>query len=170
MASVNRILSFVIRADGHPAILLVRLAVGAMFLSEGIQKFLYPDALGVERFTIIGFAKANVIAPIVGVFEIVCGTLVLVGRLTRAAALPLFAIMLTALVTTKLPILLGRDVGPFQVRSLEEYGVWAMAHESRTDWAMLLAAPFLAIVGAGRWSFDRWLTARRRQTTSAVHL
>jgi uncharacterized membrane protein YphA (DoxX/SURF4 family) len=29
---------------------LIRLAVGAIFLSEGIQKFLFPDTLGVGRF------------------------------------------------------------------------------------------------------------------------
>jgi len=35
-------------------VLLIRLMVGAVFLSEGIQKFLFPAALGVGRFTTIG--------------------------------------------------------------------------------------------------------------------
>jgi uncharacterized membrane protein YphA (DoxX/SURF4 family) len=78
------------------------------------------------------------------------------------AALPLVTIMLTALVTTKLPVLLGRDIGPFRVRALDDYGFWPMAHESRTDWAMLLAALFLVIAGAGRWSLDARLARRRR--------
>jgi uncharacterized membrane protein YphA (DoxX/SURF4 family) len=147
-------------ADGHPAILLIRASVGAVFVSEGIQKFLYPAQLGVGRFAKIGFANAETIAPFVGTLEILCGLCVLCGLLSRLAALPLVAIMLTALITTKLPIWLGRDVGPFQVRVLEEYGFWAMAHEARTDWAMLLGALFLVIVGPGRWSLDAWLTRR----------
>jgi putative oxidoreductase len=34
--------------------ILIRLIVGGTFLSEGIQKFLFPDALGVGRFVKIG--------------------------------------------------------------------------------------------------------------------
>ena len=37
-----------------PAIIFVRIAVGVVFASEGIQKFLYPDALGAGRFAKIG--------------------------------------------------------------------------------------------------------------------
>ncbi len=33
---------------------LIRLVVGGTFLSEGIQKFLYPNALGMGRFVKIG--------------------------------------------------------------------------------------------------------------------
>ncbi len=36
------------------AILLIRILVGWVFLSEGIQKFLFPDSLGVGRFVKIG--------------------------------------------------------------------------------------------------------------------
>jgi uncharacterized membrane protein YphA (DoxX/SURF4 family) len=94
----------------------------------------------------------------VGSFEIVCGSLVLLGLATRLVALPLIVIMLTALVTTKLPILLGHDLGPFQLRSVPQPGFWAMAHEARTDWAMLLGSLFLTIAGSGRWSLDARLT------------
>jgi uncharacterized membrane protein YphA (DoxX/SURF4 family) len=57
-------------------------------------------------------------------------------------------------VTTKIPILVGHDIGPFRVRSLDTYGFWSMAHEARTDWSMLLGSVFLLIVGAGPWSLD----------------
>jgi putative oxidoreductase len=90
----------------------------------------------------------------VGVVEISAGLLVLVGLLTRLAALALVVDMLVAIGTTKIPILLGHDLGPFKVRNVETYGFWSMAHETRTDWAMLLGALFLLIVGAGRWSLD----------------
>jgi uncharacterized membrane protein YphA (DoxX/SURF4 family) len=57
------------------SVLLIRLLVGAVFLSEGIQKFLFPNDLGVGRFVKIGIPAPQVMAPYVGVVEIVCGAL-----------------------------------------------------------------------------------------------
>jgi uncharacterized membrane protein YphA (DoxX/SURF4 family) len=127
---------------------LIRLAVGAVFLSEGIQKFLYPAAVGAGRFAKIGLPNPEFLGPFVGCFEIACGAAVLAGLLTRLAAVPLVTIMLVALASTKVPILLNR-------------GFWTMAHESRTDWSMLLGSLFLLIAGAGRWSLDALLEKRR---------
>jgi len=143
-----------VKTNAPAAVILIRLTVGAVFLSEGIQKFLYPASLGVGRFEKIGFAAAEVFAPMVGAFEIGCGLLVLLGLLTRFAVLPLIGIMVVAIVTTKLPILLGHDLWGFHVRELSSYGFWSMAHETRTDFAMLLGSMFLFIVGGGRWSLD----------------
>jgi uncharacterized membrane protein YphA (DoxX/SURF4 family) len=123
------------------AVILVRLLVGGVFLSEGIQKFLFPDALGVGRFIKIGIPAACVLAPFVGVVEIVGGLLLIVGLLTRLAAIPLIIDMLVAIATTKIPILV-------------ESGFWAAAHEARTDYAMLLGLIFLLLVGAGPLSVD----------------
>jgi uncharacterized membrane protein YphA (DoxX/SURF4 family) len=72
---------------------------------------------------------------------------VLLGFLTRPAAVALIIDMLVAIVSTKIPILLERDF-------------WSMAHEARTDWSMLLGSVFLLIVGAGKWSMD-WRLANR---------
>jgi len=127
------------RAPG--ATLLIRAAVGAVFLAEGIQKFLYPADRGAGRFAKIGLPEPELLGNLVGTFEVVCGGLILVGLLTRFAAIPLIVIMLVALATTKLPILM-------------ESGFWEMAHEARTDWSMLLGSLFLLIVGAGPWSLD----------------
>src|SRR6266478_384561 len=114
------------RADRtSKAILLIRILVGWVFLSEGVQKFLFPDALGVGRFAKIGIPAPEVMAPFVGVCEIVCGALLVLGLLTRLAAIPMIIDMLVAIGTTKVPILLAS-------------GFWAMAHEARTDYAMLL--------------------------------
>lgn len=129
------------------AVVLIRLLVGAVFLSEGVQKFLFPAELGVGRFVKIGIAAPEVLAPFVGVLEIGCGLLVIVGLATRLAAAPLIVDMLVAIATTKVPILL-------------EKGVWAMAHESRTDWSMLLGSLFLLIVGAGPLSLDARIVGR----------
>jgi len=128
--------------------------VGGVFLSEGIQKFLYPGENGVGRFTKIGIPAPEVMAPFVGVIEIVCGALILIGLLTRLAAIPLIIDMLVAILSTKIPILLGHGFWGFSLRPLPYYGFWGMAHEARTDFAMLLGSIFLLIVGAGAWSLD----------------
>jgi uncharacterized membrane protein YphA (DoxX/SURF4 family) len=137
------------RAPG--VVLLIRLAVGAIFLSEGIQKFLFPAELGVGRFLKIGIPSAGLTAPFVGVCEIVCGALILVGLLTRLAAVPLIVDMLVAILTTKIPMLL-------------KSGFWTMAHEARVDYAMLLGLFFLFIVGAGVWSIDARLELKRKRS------
>jgi len=133
------------RATG--AVILIRLAVGVVFLSEGIQKFLFPGELAAGRFAKIGLPNPEFLGPFVGTFEVACGAAVLAGLLTRLAAVPLITIMLVALVTTKGPILASK-------------GFWAMAHEARTDWSMLLGSMFLLVVGAGPWSID-WLLGSR---------
>ena len=86
---------------------LIRLIVGGTFLSEGIQKFLFPDALGVGRFVKIGIPYPEVMAPFVGVFEIGCGALLIVGLLTRLAAIPMIINISVAIVSTKIPIWAG---------------------------------------------------------------
>ena len=128
-------------SDAPAGVWLIRMAIGAVFIPEGIQKFLFPDALGVGRFTKIGLPAPEFLAPFVGGCEIVCGALLFMGLLTRLAAIPLVIDMLVAVATTKVPILL-------------KSGFWVMAHETRTDLAMLLGCLFLLVVGSGRWSLD----------------
>jgi uncharacterized membrane protein YphA (DoxX/SURF4 family) len=123
------------------ATLLIRLAVGCVFLSEGIQKFLFPADLAAGRFAKIGLPSPELLGPFVGTFEILCGSLVILGMFTRFAAIPLIVIMFAAISMTKLPIFYDK-------------GFWAMAHESRTDFAMLMGSLFLLFVGAGRLSVD----------------
>ena len=130
------------------AVALVRAMVAAVFLTEGIQKFLFPDALGVGRFVKIGIPAPEVMAPFVGVVEIGCGLLILAGLWTRLAALLLIIDMLVAIATTKIPLLV-------------EKGFWTAAHESRTDWSMLLGSTVLFLLGAGGWSLDALLHRRR---------
>lgn len=124
--------------------LFCRLAVGLIFLSEGLQKYITPDATGVGRFTKIGFSNPSFWAYFTGSFEIVCGILVLLGLLTRLAAIPLLIIMIVAFVTTKIPILADK-------------GFWAFAHEYRTDFAMTLLLIYLLIYGGGNYSIDKKL-------------
>jgi uncharacterized membrane protein YphA (DoxX/SURF4 family) len=124
--------------------LLLRVVVGgAVFASEGLQKLLYPLDLGSGRFEKIGLPLAHVLGPAVGITEVVCGLLVVFGVRLRLVTLPLIGIMLGALLTTKLPILLGHDVFGLAVRALPRYGLLAMLHEARTD---LLALSALALL------------------------
>jgi putative oxidoreductase len=133
--------NFLFASRAPAATILIRLIVGGVFLSEGLQKFIFPNALGVGRFLKIGIPFPEVMAPFVGVFEIGCGALIIFGLLTRLAAIPMIINMLVAISTTKIPILL-------------ESGFWKMAHESRTDFSMILGAIFLLLVGAGPISLD----------------
>ena len=136
-----------------PATILIRLMIGGVFLSEGIQKFLFPAARGAGRFEKIGLPAPEFLGSFVGTFETACGALVLAGLLTRLAGIPLMIIMLTAIATTK-------------VKLLAQEGIWEMLHESRTDWAMLLGCIFLMIKGGGRWSVDLWFCKTRLRNKS----
>lgn len=131
-----------ISTDNSKTTIIIRLMVGAVFLSEGIQKFLFPDTLGAGRFAKIGLPVPEFLGSFVGAFEILCGVLVLLGLLTRLASIPLIIIMIVAFGTTKSEVL-AHD------------GFWEMLHGSRTDWAMLLGGIFLLIKGGGSWSLDK---------------
>jgi uncharacterized membrane protein YphA (DoxX/SURF4 family) len=126
---------FATRAPGWS--ILVRLLVGlVVFLPEGIQKLAFPGILGAGRFLRIGIPYPHIMGPFVGVVEIVCGALIIVGLFTRLAAIPLIVIMIVAIVSTKIPILLGHDFWIFHVPKLPHYGFWSMAHEARVDLCM----------------------------------
>jgi len=141
-----------LRATSAPReVVLIRFAVGLIFVSEGTQKFLFPAALGAGRFAKTGIPHPEILGPFVGTMEILCGSLVLLGLATRLAAIPLVFTMLVALTSTKLPILLGHAVWRFAAPA-KGTGVWSMLHESRTDVAMLAGTLFLLAVGAGPWS------------------
>ncbi|WP_295440750.1 DoxX family protein [uncultured Thiodictyon sp.] len=143
------------------ATILIRILVGGVFLTEGIQKFLLPAALGAGRFAGIGIPAPQVMAPFVGVVEIVCGSLLLLGLGTRVAAIPLLINISVAILSTKIPILLGHDFGTFTLPKLARYGFWSALHEGRTDLSMLLGLIFLLIVGGGAASLDTLLTRTR---------
>jgi putative oxidoreductase len=139
---------WIFESNAPAATVLVRLLVGGVFLSEGIQKFLFPAALGVGRFAKIGIPAPEFFAPFVGVVEIVCGTMVIAGLLTRVAAVPLLIDISVAILTTKVPM-------------LAKQGFWAMAHEARTDACMFLGLLFLLWVGGDPLGLDARVGARR---------
>ena len=121
--------------------LIIRLLVGLVFLSEGLQKFLFPEELGVGRFVKLGVPHPQFFGPFVGATEVICGTLLIIGLFTRLAALPLLIVILNAIYFTKIP-------------TLTEKGFWAAAHDGRADFCMLVGLIFLLIYGAGKYSAD----------------
>jgi uncharacterized membrane protein YphA (DoxX/SURF4 family) len=140
---MNSLVRFFFRpAQGPASILLIRIAVGLIFLTQGILKYIDPN-MGVVRFARIGFPHAYFTAHFVGAFEIVCGFLVLLGLWTRASAVPLLIVITTAIATTKIPELFRAN-----------QGFWYMASDARTDFAMFCSLLFLILAGGGRWSLD----------------
>lgn len=134
----------IINTNNSNTTIIIRLMVGAVFFSEGVQKFLFPAIRGAGRFEKIGLPSPEFLGSFVGFFEILCGILFLVGLLTRLASIPLIIIMLVAFAATKAEVLANE-------------GFWELLHGSRTDWAMLLGSIFLLITGGGNWSIDKIL-------------
>jgi len=162
------LLQRILKTSDEPSMLLIRLLVGlVVFLPEGLQKFLYPELLGAGRFASIGLPWPDFLGPFVGAFETLCGALIIVGLLTRLAAIPLIIIMLVAILSTKMPILLGHPLLGFTLPALKRYGFWSMQHEARADLCMLLGSLYLLIRGGGGLSLDHRL--QRRAPSARPH-
>ncbi len=145
MKSWNDVLS----TDRDRATILIRFIVGYVFIMEGIQKFVYSDKLGVGRFIKIGIPYPDFFAPFVGGCEIIFGSFILMGFITRVSTIPQIIIMLTALASTKIPILLDK-------------GLLTFSHDSRNDLLMLFGLLFILIKGGGAYSLDRTLLSHKR--------
>jgi uncharacterized membrane protein YphA (DoxX/SURF4 family) len=140
---MNEILQFLRRpTESSRSILLVRIAVGLIFFTQGILKYIDPN-MGVVRFTRIGFPHPYFTAHFVGAFEVLCGLLVLLGLWTRLVSIPLLIVIATAIATTKVPELFRAN-----------QGLWYMVSDARTDFAMFCCLLFLISVGGGSWSLD----------------
>jgi uncharacterized membrane protein YphA (DoxX/SURF4 family) len=136
-----------LKSSAPSSTILIRIVVGLVFFTEGVQKFLFPDMLGVGRFIKIGIPAPQIMAPFVGVVEIVFGATIILGLLTRLSTIPLIIDISVAILTTKIPMFASK-------------GFWSTIHESRVDFSMLLGLIFLLIVGAGFYSVDRKLAEK----------
>ena len=143
---MSTILQFLFKhAEGPRSILLVRIAVGLIFFTQGVLKYIDPN-LGVIRFTRIGFPHPYFTAHFVGTFEVLCGLLLLLGLWTRLVSIPLLIVITTAIATTKVPELFRSN-----------QGFWYMVSDARTDFAMFCCLIFLISLGGGNWSLDATL-------------
>jgi uncharacterized membrane protein YphA (DoxX/SURF4 family) len=148
---MSTILQFLLKPTQAPrSVLLVRIAVGLIFSSQGILKYMDPN-MGVVRFTRIGFSHPYFTAHFVGTFEILCGLLLLLGIGTRLVSIPLLIVIMTAIGTTKIPELFRAN-----------QGFWYMVSDARTDFAMFCCLVFLISVGGGNWSLDAGLAKHNR--------
>ena len=131
-------------------LLLIRIIVGIIFLTEGILKLVYPGELGAGRFAHIGLPMPHILAPFVGGVEIAAGAALILNAYSGAAAILLLCVIVTAIVTTKVPILLGHGFGPFSVpRNTAHTGFLGFIHEARTDLAMLFSLAAIVVDARG---------------------
>jgi putative oxidoreductase len=134
--------TYILNTGGDNKILIIiRIIVGLIFISEGVQKYLIVTVFGPAFFEGIGFTHPWFWTYFTGAFEISCGFLILCGLLTRLAAIPLLIIMITAFITTKLPLLSFK-------------GFLSFTHEYSIDFSLTLQLLLLIIYGGGRWSMD----------------
>ena len=150
-------------SPGASANILIRLVVGGVFLNEGILKFVDPATNAAGRFATIGLPRPELLGPFIAAVETLGGVLVILGLLSRWAALVLFIDISVAIVTTKIPVLLGHAYLGLTLMKLKTYGVLSMVHEARTDLAMWFGLLFLLVAGPGRWAFDARSRAAKTQ-------
>lgn len=82
-------------------LLLARLSVGSVFVVSGWGK-LHNIPKVVAYFTDLGIPMPEVQARFVAMTEFSCGSLILIGLLTRLASVPLTITMIVAILTAKM--------------------------------------------------------------------
>lgn len=135
--------------------MIIRLFTGSVFFWEGILKFVYPNQ-GVGRFTKLGFPIPETMANFVATAEIAGGMLLLFGLFTRFVAVYFIAQMIVAVLSTKISLYLGTSPLPLPP-SPPKTGFWAVLHEVRADYAMIMTSLYLVIEGPGQKSLDALL-------------
>lgn len=140
--------------ESHPAkhatgIAILRVITGIVFLMHGWQKVFTMGFGGVTGgFTHMGIPLPGVTGPLIAIIELVGGTALIIGLLTRLAALGLVLDMLGAM------IFVHFKNGFFSPMGYE------------FPLMLLTAALVLFIAGSGRYSVDNNLAARRAAAPS----
>ena len=91
------------RTSAPGAVIVIRFLAGGVFFIEGLKKFLFVEQWGAGRFARIGIPVPAFTGPFVGVVEVVCGVLLLLGLLTRVGAIVLLINISVAIASTKIP-------------------------------------------------------------------
>jgi putative oxidoreductase len=122
--------------------LLGRLAVGLLFLSTGWGK-VHNLAKVTHFFETLGIPAPGFNAVLVGYSELLCGSALVLGLLTRLATIPVSVSMVVAILTAKR----GDIHGLFDLVGQEEF-------------TYLVVLLMIAILGPGAVSLDRFLCRR----------
>lgn len=134
------------------ALLVLRVAVGAVFIAHGAQKvFIYGFAGTSGAFAEMGVPLSTIAGPLVGLVELIGGVLLVLGLATRVVAAALAADMLVATILVHVP-----------------FGIFVA--EGGYELTLTLAAGAVAFVlaGAGRFSLDALLARRRGDELAAL--
>ena len=119
--------------------LAVRLVVGWVFLWSGWQKLHILPRM-IENFRSWGIPAPEILTPFVSGVEFFGGVLLLVGLLTRFAAVPLMVVMVVAILSAKM----GEIDGLATLLGFEEVSYFVMF-------------AWLAIAGPGPVSIDHYI-------------
>jgi putative oxidoreductase len=122
--------------------LLGRLAVGLLFMSTGWGKVHSLDKV-THFFETLGIPAPGLNAVVVGYTELIGGTLLVVGLLTRLATVPLIVSMIVAILTAK---------------RADLHGIWDLVGFDEFTYLSVLV--MIAIIGPGRVSVDEVLARR----------
>ena len=124
------------------ALAILRLAIGAVFIAHGAQKLFVYGFDGVAgSFAQMGVPMAGLVGPLVALLEFFGGIALVVGLLTRVAALGLAATMVGALALVHAP-------AGFFLPNGSEFAL-----------SLLAATVLLALVGAGNFAVDAKLAS-----------
>lgn len=119
--------------------LVLRVVIGGLFLWHGIDKFDSGISMVADMFRSWGVPAAGFTAPLTAVIELVAGTALIAGLMTRAAAIALGVVMLGALVYVKV------DLGIISSEPMPG---------AELDLALLAGLVAVIITGPGRISID----------------
>lgn len=153
--------------DGPRVTIILRAMAGTVFLWEGIMKFVFANQ-GVGRFTKLGFPAPHFTATADAWLEIIGGSLLIAGLLTRVIAIPFIIEMLVAMASTKIPMFLGTSPLPLPPVP-PQVGFWAVLHEIRSEYAQLACCAFMLLAGPGRWSIDALLARRNAAQVTGLN-
>jgi putative oxidoreductase len=134
---------------------LMRLIIGAVFVTEGLLKLLWPE-LGSGRFEHLGIPMAGQVASFVGIIEVGAGASMIFNFFAGDCALLLLCVIIPAIVMTKIPILLGSRFLWFDPPPLAHYGFLSFMHESRTDLLVLFGLVAILLDSGVKWRSRRW--------------
>ena len=123
-------------------LLLIRLAIGSIFIQTGLGKLMHFDQT-VAFFAALGIPYPMINAAMASSIEFFGGILLIVGLLTRPIAAKLSVVMVVAILTA-------------QLAHVEELSDLIRLQE----FDYILFFVLLMFTGAGKWSLDHWLKLR----------